>query len=475
MERSQLHNYQTFAIDHILDNKYCGLLLDMGLGKTVSTLTALDTLLYEELEIGRVLVVAPKRVIETVWKEEADKWSHLHRLKISKIVGNEKQRLEAIKVKADIYLISRDNFAWLVDLFNSHKLFFDMLVLDELSSFKSNKSQRFKAARIIRPLMKRVIGLTGTPSSNGLMDLWAQMYLLDRGERLEKTVTNYRNMYFRPGRTNGHIVFNYDLIPGCDKIIYSKIEDICISMKAIDHIQMPERIDNFIEVFMPDKIKKQYDDFEKSSVLEMASLIESEDNLEIPVVNAAALSNKLLQFANGAVYDENRGIHVVHDLKIEALLEIIDDANGQPVLVAWSYRHDLSRLKVALEKYKPRELSTAQDIIDWNNGKILVMLAHPASAGHGINLQGGGNIIIWFGLCWSLELYMQFNSRILRQGQMHSSVIINHLVLKGSHDEDVIKSLRSKDRKQESLLAAVKAKIQQYIQLIHSTHGCDNS
>lgn len=461
MDKSLLHDYQRFSITHIIEHKYCGLLLDMGLGKTVSTLTALDYLLYDELEILRVLVIAPKRVAETVWAEEAEKWSHLFRLKFSKIIGNEKQRLEAISKKADVYIISRDNIAWLVDKLSPSKMFFDTLILDELSSFKSNKSIRFKAVRAIRPYMKRIIGLTGTPSPNSLLDLWPQIYLLDRGERLEKTFTNYRNLYFRPAQTNGHIVYSYSILPGSDTIIHNKISDICISMKAIDHIKMPERIDNYIDILMPAALKKQYDDFEETCVLELMSA--AEDVQEIPVVNAAALSNKLLQFSNGAVYDENRGIHEIHNLKIEALESIIEEANGQPVLIAWAYRHDLMRLQKALAKYKPRELKTDVDIKDWNSGKVQVMLAHPASAGHGLNLQSGGNIIVWFGLTWSLELYMQFNSRIHRQGQTHASVVIHHIILRDTHDADVVRTLQSKDKRQEGLLKAVKARINKYI------------
>lgn len=462
MKREDLHSYQIFAVDHVIHNRYCGLLLDMGLGKTVSTLTALDYLLYGDLDINSVLIVAPKRVVETVWQEEAKKWEHLNRLKIVNIVGNEKERMLAAKAPADIHVVSRDNLAWLVDNYVALKLRFDTLILDELSSFKSNKSLRFKAAKHIRPMMRRVVGLTGTPSPNGLLDLWSQVFLLDRGERLEKTFTTYKNTHFRPGRTNGHIVFTYDLLPGHDEIIHKKIEDICISMKAIDHLQMPERIDNFVIVPIPDTIKKQYDEFESTMVLELLQSINS-DLTEIPVLTAAALSNKLLQFANGAVYDENRGVHVIHDLKIKALLEIIEDANGQSVLIAWSYKHDLSRLKEALKEYNPREMKVAQDIADWNSGKIQIMLAHPASAGHGINLQAGGNIIIWFGLTWSLELYLQFNSRLHRQGQKSNVVIIHHLILEGTHDKDVIKAIQSKDRKQENLLTSLKAKLKNYL------------
>ena len=458
MDKSNLHNYQLTACEHILKNKYCSLFLDMGLGKTVVALTAIDVLIFEELEIDRVLVVAPKRVVESVWAEECEKWSHLNRLKCIKIIGYEKQRIEALNAKKHIYIISRDNFAWLVKYYKN-VLPFEMVIFDELSSFKSNKSIRFKAARLVRPLLKRVVGLTGTPVPNGLMDLWSQMYLLDRGERLEKTITRYRNLYFTPGKANGAIVYNYVLKDFAEKAIHDKIKDLCISMKAKDYLELPEKVDNYIKIKMPDSLKKQYKDFEKEKVLELMK--ESGKALEINVVNAAGLSNKLLQFANGAVYDENRGVHHIHDLKIEALKEIIEDANGQSILVAWAYRHDLSRLQEALKAYKPRELKTNADINDWNAGKINIMLAHPASAGHGLNLQTGGSIIVWFGLTWSLELYQQFIARLQRQGQV-KTVIVHHLVLEGSHDEDVLYAIKAKDKKQENLIKAVKARIQKY-------------
>lgn len=459
MDKSNLHNYQLTACEHILKNNFCGLFLEMGLGKTVAALTAIDILLYEEFEIDNVLVVAPKRVAESVWSDECSKWTHLHRLKVSLIVGNEKQRIEAIKTKAHIYVISRDNFAWLCKLYKKTLLPFDMLVLDELSSFKSHQSKRFKEARVARPQFRRVIGLTATPASNGLIDLWAQMYLLDRGERLEKTITKYRDLYFNPGKTNGAIVFNYILKDFAEQTIHNKVKDICISMKAEDYIELPERVDNYIKINPTEALKKQYKDFEKEKVLELFG--HSAEPTEITVVNAAALSNKLLQFANGAVYDENRGVHHVHDLKIDALKELIDDSNGQSILIAWAYRHDLSRLKEALKVYNPRELATINDIADWNAGKIRIMLAHPASAGHGLNLQAGGSIIVWFGLTWSLELYSQFNGRLYRQGQTNR-VIIHHLVLAGTHDEDVLRAIEAKDKKQENLIKAVKSKIQKY-------------
>lgn len=461
MDYIDLHAYQLFAVNHVVHNRYCGLLLDMGLGKTVSTLTALDILLYDELDIDHALIVAPKRVVETVWANEQKIWSHLTRLKIVNIIGNEKERIVAAMTPADIHVISRDNFAWLMDKVKPLGLKYDTLVLDELSSFKSNTSVRFKAARALRPLLKRVVGLTGTPAPNSLLDLWPQIYLLDRGERLERTFTNYKNKYFRPGRRNGQIIFTYDILPGADELIHTKIADICVSMKAIDYLDMPEYIENFITVPITNSVKAKYDEFEKSMVLELLQL--NEETFEIPVLTAAALSNKLLQFANGAVYDEDHNIHHVHDLKLDALLDLIEDANGQPLLIAWSYRHDLTRLKEALKKYNPREMQGNKDIEDWNAGKIQIMLAHPASAGHGINLQAGGSIIVWFGLTWSLELYRQFNSRLHRQGQKSKSVIVHHLILENTHDIDVVRSIQAKDHRQETLLKSIKAKLKKYI------------
>lgn len=465
-----LHNYQNACVEHIIDNPFCGVFLDMGLGKTVSTLTAINYLMNDYCEINTVLVIAPKRVAESVWEEEAVKWEHLKHLRFSKIIGSEAKRIEALKAKADIYIISRDNIAWLCALYGGGKLPFDMAVIDELSSFKSYKSLRFKALRSSRPYLKRLVGLTGTPAPNGLIDLWPQIYLMDRGDRLEKTITRYREKYFRPGRTNGNVVYSYSLLENSEAQIHNKISDICISMKAEDYLQMPIRTDNFIKLRMPEALKKQYQDFEKDKVLELIKpeqeYLEEIDKwvdkpVEISIANAAALSNKLLQFANGAIYDENRGVHPIHDIKLEALKEIVENSQGQPILVAWTFQFDRDRIKEALKAYGPRELKTNKDIEDWNAGKIPVLLAHPASAGHGLNLQAGGSIIVWYGQTWSLELYQQFNARLYRQGQ-ENHVIINHLILEGSHDEDVINALKSKDKKQNSLMENIKAKIDKY-------------
>lgn len=459
LNESNLHRYQVATVQHIIEHPYCGAFLDMGLGKTVSTLTAIEKLMYDYCEIDSVIVIAPKRVAESVWEEEAKKWAHLKHLTFSKIIGNQTERVEALKRKADIYILTRDNVAWLCAYFGGGKIPFEMCVIDELSSFKSYKSERFKALRAARPFFKRVVGLTGTPAPNGLIDLWPQMYLLDRGQRLEKTITKYRETYFRPGRTNGHIVYNYDLMKDSEFLIHKKIEDICISMKAEDYLEMPYHTDNYIELKMPQKLKKQYQDFEKEKILEVFS--QEEGNTEISVLNAATLSNKLLQFANGAVYDEDRNVHEIHSIKLDALEEIIEDSNGKPVLIAWTYQFDRDRILERLKKYKPRQLKDNKDIEEWNNGKIQVMLAHPASAGHGLNLQAGGSTIVWYGQTWSLELYQQFNARLYRQGQQ-ANVIIHHLILEGTHDEDVIAALKRKDKKQNSLMNSIKAKIEKY-------------
>lgn len=459
MDRSNLHKYQKVCVEHIISHPFCGVFLDMGLGKTISTLTAIEELKYDYCEIDTVLVIAPKRVAETVWEEEAKKWDHTKHLTFSKIIGTERQRLAALKVKADVHIISRDNIAWLCSLYAA-KLPYDMLVIDELSSFKAHQTQRFKSLRLARPWFKRVVGLTGTPAPNGLINLWSQMYLIDRGERLEKTITAYRSRYFRPGASNGYVVYSYNLLSDSERLIQERIKDICISMRAEDYLEMPERVDNFVRVTMPDKLMDAYKKFEQENVITLANEIE-EGTTTVNAVNAAALSNKLLQFANGAMYDENKNVVPIHDLKLEALKEIIEAADGKPVLVAWTYQFDRDRIKNYFRSMAPRELKTAEDINDWNAGKVRLMLAHPASAGHGINLQAGGNIIVWYGLTWSLELYQQFNARLYRQGQKQRT-IIHHIVNSGTHDEDVVRALKSKDKTQNNLMNSIKAKLELY-------------
>lgn len=440
------HGYQQIAINNILDNPISGLILDMGLGKTISTLMALDTLLLTG-DAEKVLIIAPKRVAEATWTDEIDKWDDINHLTTSKIMGNKKQRQAALRKKADIYIISRDNVVWLVDeLYKEWP--FDTVVIDELSSFKSNKSQRFKALRKVRPYFRRIIGLTGTPTPNGLMDLWAQIYLLDGGKRLGRTITSYRQQYFYPAVANGHIVYKYGVKDNAEEEIYQKIDDICISMKAVDYLDMPERIDNKIMLELDPKDKVKYRSLEKDLVL----------GEEVTAINAAVLCNKLLQIANGAIYtDETKEVIEIHQEKLKALEEIIETAQGKPILCFYNFKHDYDRICNYFKKLKIRKLETSKDIKDWNEGKIDMALVHPASAGHGLNLQYGSNIIVWFGLTWSLELYQQANARLYRQGQKET-VIIHHLIVKGTVDEDVMNALEGKDINQEKLLNAIKVR-----------------
>jgi len=460
LRESDLHGYQHTGVDWILENPKAGLFLDMGLGKTVTTLTATQKLMFALFEVTKTLIVAPKRVAENVWTSELHKWEHLKGLKISRIIGSEKQRRAALAEKADIYTVSRDNVVWLCGLFGGSMLPFDMLIIDESSSFKSHKSLRFKALRAVMPSINRVVLLTGTPAPNGLEDLWSQVYLLDRGERLGKTITKYRDEYFKPGQRNGAIVYNYDPVKDGEERIHKKIEDICMSMKKEDYLDLPGVVMNMVEVKFPPELQKKYNDFEKEQVLRLFSA--TEDDKEISALNGAALSNKLLQFANGAIYDEDREVHEMHTLKLEAAEELVEAACGKPVLIAWTYQHDRDRLKIKLAKYKPRELKTEKDITDWNAGKIQVLLMHPASGGHGLNLQQGGNIIVWFGQTWSLELYQQLNARLDRQGKTEIT-IIHHLISSNTIDLEVVKSLEGKDAKQEALMQAVKARIKKYL------------
>ena len=439
------YDYQTFATNFVLEHPACGLILDMGLGKSVITLTALWSLLLDSFDVGKVLVVAPKRVAENTWPTELKKWEHLDGLTWSLVLGSEKDRRAALQRRAKIYIINRENVAWLVD---NYRWDFDTLVIDELSSFKSSKAQRFRALKRVRPRINRVIGLTGTPQPNGLLDLWPQMYLLDMGQRLGRFVGGYRERFFLPDKRNREVIYSYKPKEGAEEKIYELISDICISMKAADYLDMPELVASRVEVQMNAKEQKLYEGFERDMVLHLK-------DGDLDAVNAAALSGKLVQMANGAVYGENRKVHHIHDRKLDALEDIIEAANGKPLLVAYWYKHDLERIR---QRFEVRTIDTPKDIADWNEGKIPVALIHPASAGHGLNLQDGGSTIVWFGLTWSLELYQQLNARLWRQGQKHT-VVIQHIVAAGTHDEDIMNALEKKDMSQTALIAAVKARI----------------
>ena len=443
--------YQEAAKQWILDHKHCGLFLSMGLGKTVVTLTAIRKLLAEG-KIHQVLVIAPLRVAATVWQEECQKWSHLSGLQCSKILGSEKERLAALNREANIYIINRENVSWLVNHQAKQKNWpFDMIVIDELSSFKSPKAERFRSLRKTLPAVRRVVGLTGTPAPNGLIDLWSQIYLLDQGERLGKTLGWYRQTYFDPGDRNGQIVYNWKPKKGAPEKIYERIGDICMSMTAEDYLQMPDRIDVEAPVALSGDAQQAYDMLERDLVLPWA-------DEAITAQNAAVLTGKLLQLANGAIYMDDGRYEQIHDAKLDMLEDLIEAANGEPVLVYYSFRHDADRI---MKRVKARKLETPQDVIDWNAGRIPVLIAHPASAGHGLNLQAGGHHIIWFGLTWSLELYQQANARLHRQGQQHP-VTIHHIVCKGTIDDDVLKVLTGKAKRQDALMDAVKARVMLY-------------
>lgn len=439
------HEYQKYAEQFIIEHPACGLLFDMGLGKTVITLTAVDELLFNYFEIAKVLVIAPLRVAQDTWSRECEKWEHLKRLRISKVLGSAKERRLGLHRQADIYIINRENVEWLT---KEYKWDFDMVIIDELSSFKSPSANRFKAFRKLRPNVERVVGLTGTPAPNSLIDLWSQINLLDMGLRLGRFIGNYRRDYFEPDKRNRQVIFTYKPKPGAEEAIYDKISDICVSMKACDYIKMPERIDNSIEISMDDKEMSLYKRLEQEMLLPF-------EGGDIDAVNAAALSNKLLQMANGAVYDENKTVRLIHNKKLDALEDLIEASNGKPVLIFYSYIHDRDRIS---KRFKVTELRTSKDIEEWNKGELEIAIAHPASAGHGLNLQAGGSTIIWFGLTWSLELYQQANARLWRQGQKET-VVIHHLITKGTIDEQVMQALERKQTGQMALIEAVKARI----------------
>lgn len=447
------HDYQSYATNFILDHPVAAVFLDMGLGKSVISLTAIFDLCLDSFQVRKVLLIAPLRVARDTWPDEIRKWDHLKGLSYSVAVGSEAERKAALQQRAFVYIINRENVQWLVQ--DSGIPFdYDMVVIDELSSFKSYQAKRFRTLLKVRPSVKRIVGLTGTPSSNGLMDLWAQFWLLDMGQRLGRFITHYRSTYFQPDKRNGQVVFSYKPLPGAEDAIYQKISDITISMKATDHLQMPECIMNEVKVTLSEKERTLYDSMKHDMVVSLGGE-------EIDAANAAALDNKLSQMANGAVYGEEKKVLHLHDRKLDALEDLIEAANGKPVLVAYWYRHDYDRIAERLHKRRIpfSTMDSSDSIARWNRGEIPVALIHPASAGHGLNIQAGGSTIIWFGLTWSLELYQQVNARLWRQGQKSDTVVIHHIITQGTIDERMMKALHQKDISQSALIEAVKAEL----------------
>lgn len=456
---NDLHSYQKFCVDFIEEHPNCGVFLDMGLGKTIISLTAISHLLYDSFEVSRVLIIAPLRVARDTWIAELSKWEHLRGLKMERVIGTPKERVAALSRRAEMYIINRENVEWLVKHFAGRRMPFDMLVIDELSSFKNSRAKRFLALKKILPQFSRVVGLTGTPAPNGLEDLWPQVFLLDRGVRLGRTMKSYLDMFF--DTPNSWLPYKHELKTGAEEEIYKRLGDICVSMRAADHLEMPERVDNIVEVMLSAREEKLYRQMERDMLLPYA-------DGDVLALNAASLAGKLLQLANGAVYDEFHNVRVLHERKLDALEDLIEAANGKPLLVMYAFQHDLTRIQERFGKYTTetpegvRELKTSADIEDWNEGRIRVAVTQPASTGHGLNLQHGGCTIVWFGLNWSLELYEQANARLWRQGQKQT-VVIHHLVTKGTMDEQVMKALHDKAADQNALLAAVKARIDQSV------------
>ena len=442
------HDYQAYAIDYIETHPVAAVLLDMGLGKTVISLTAIADLLFDSFEAHRILVVAPLRVARDTWPAEIEKWEHLQHLTFSVVVGTPKERRAALMAGADITIINRENLQWLIES-SGFPFDYDMVVIDELSSFKNHKSKRFQALMKVRPKVKRIIGLTGTPSSNGLMDLWAEFKLLDMGQRLGRFITQYRNDYFLPDKRNDQIIYSYKPMPYAEDAIYRKISDMTISMKSTDHLKMPELVSSRYEVKLSEAEAQRYEDLKQELILQLPEG-------EVTAANAASLTGKLVQLANGAIYNDDGDIVEFHSAKLDALEDLIEAANGKPLLVAYWFKHDLQRIK---QRFDVREIKSSKDISDWNSGKIPVAVIHPASAGHGLNLQAGGSTLIWFGLTWSLELYQQTNARLWRQGQTAGTVVIQHIITKGTIDERILKALSLKELTQNSLIDAVKANL----------------
>ena len=455
LDENALHLYQRFCVDFIEKHPACGIFLDMGLGKTAITLTAISHLLYDSYEVSRVLIIAPLRVARDTWVAELAKWENLRALRMERILGTPKERIGALSRKAELYIINRENVEWLVKHFAGRKLPFDMLVIDELSSFKNSRAKRFLALKKVIGQFSRVVGLTGTPAPNGMEDLWPQVFLLDRGKRLGRTMHTYLDLFFTT--PNSWQPYKRELKPGAEADIYQRLSDICVSMRAADHLNMPERVDNIVELTLSPREEKLYRRMERDMLLPYA-------DGDVLALNAATLAGKLLQLSNGAVYDEHHNIRVIHDRKLDALEDLIEAANGKPVLVLYAYKHDLARIQERFGRWSPetpdgvRELRTAQDMEDWNDGRIAIAVTQPAATGHGLNLQHGGSTIVWFGLNWSLELYEQANARLWRQGQ-RETVVIHHLVVKGTMDEQVMQALKDKATGQDALLHAVKARI----------------
>ena len=443
------HNYQRYAIDFITEHSEAAVLLDMGLGKTVITLTAIQELCLDSFEVGHVLVIAPLRVARDTWPAELRKWDHLRGLTCSVAVGTAQERRAALMQPTHIHIINRENVQWLIEE-SGLPWQYDMVVIDELSSFKSHRTRRFRALLKVRSKIKRIVGLTGTPSSNGLMDMWAEFRLLDMGKRLGRFITHYRDEFFTPDRCNGMQVFSYKPKPGAEAEIYRRIGDITISMKSTDYLKMPESVMNAVPVHLSESERRIYRQLQKDLVVSLAGT-------EIDAQNAAALSGKLTQMADGAVYAEDGRVLYIHDRKLDALEDLIEGANGKPVLVAYWFKHDLARIQ---KRFDVREIKSSRDIADWNAGRIPVAAIHPASAGHGINLQAGGSTLIWFGLTWSLELYQQTNARLWRQGQRSDTVVIHHIITAGTIDEQIMAALERKDRTQSALIDAVKAHLE---------------
>ncbi|HFV2777741.1 TPA: SNF2-related protein [Streptococcus agalactiae] len=449
-----LHDYQEVTKDFIIRTPYAAVILDMGMGKTATTLSAINELMFDRYEVSKVLVIAPLRVANTVWSDEIEQWEELRHLRYVKIVGTPKQRRAALEKDVDIYIVNRENLPWLVEQCSPY-FKWDMVVIDELSSFKSWQSKRFKSFMAMRPYMKRVVGLTGTPSSNGLMDLFAEFKVIDGGERLGRFIGEFRSRYFEEGRRNGNIVYEYIPMDYAECQIYDKIDDITISMKAMDYLTMPELLSTKRAVRLTEKEKKAYAQFKKDYVLPEV------EGTEVTAANAASLSNKLVQMSNGAIYSDYHQVVSLHGQKLDALEDILEAANGEPVLVAYWFKHDLQRIEERLEKLKIKGtvLKSEDDIREWNKGNITVGLLHPASAGHGLNLQKGGHHLVWFGLTWSLELYQQTNARLWRQGQQAETVVIQHIITEGTIDEEILKALGNKDAQQSRLIEAVKAQV----------------